>query len=160
MTRAARAALGGLLALALLLGGCSSGGGDDTPEPDAPQTLPQVTLQPLERYALDAAILFSDILTVPDAMGLGLYFEEGEGPRFRKPVRTEADVRALGVPDPEAGGRLVFRSQAELDAHLAGLEKEMRTAATNLDFERAASLRDQVRSLRTRDLGLGTPTRP
>jgi len=66
----------------------------------------------------------------------------------------------LGVPDPEAGGRLVFRSQAELDAHLAGLEKEMRTAATNLDFERAASLRDQVRSLRTRDLGLGTPTRP
>jgi len=66
----------------------------------------------------------------------------------------------LGVPDPEAGGRLVFRSQAELDAHLAGLEKEMRTAATNLDFERAASLRDQVHSLRTRDLGLGTPTRP
>src|SRR5690554_4773761 len=55
----------------------------------------EVTLQPLARYDLDAAILFSDILTVPDAMGLGLYFAEGEGPRFRKPVRTEADVDAL-----------------------------------------------------------------
>lgn len=60
-----------------------------------------VTLQPLERFPLDAAILFSDILTVPDAMGLGLYFEEGEGPRFRKPVRTAADVEALPVPDAE-----------------------------------------------------------
>lgn len=55
----------------------------------------EVTLQPLERYALDAAILFSDILTIPDAMGLGLYFEQGEGPRFRNPVRTAADVQAL-----------------------------------------------------------------
>ena len=52
----------------------------------------EVTLQPLERYELDAAILFSDIFTIPDAMGLGLYFEEGEGPKFRKPVRTEADI--------------------------------------------------------------------
>ena len=59
----------------------------------------EVTLQPLRRYPLDAAILFSDILTVPDAMGLGLYFEEGEGPRFRKPVRTEADINALKVID-------------------------------------------------------------
>jgi uroporphyrinogen decarboxylase len=57
----------------------------------------EVTLQPLERYPLDAAILFSDILTVPDAMGLGLYFEEGEGPRFRKPVKTAADIEALEV---------------------------------------------------------------
>jgi uroporphyrinogen decarboxylase len=57
----------------------------------------EVTLQPLERYALDAAILFSDILTIPDAMGLGLYFEEGEGPKFRKPVRTEADIEKLEV---------------------------------------------------------------
>ena len=61
----------------------------------------EVTLQPLERYALDAAILFSDILTIPDAMGLGLYFEQGEGPRFRKPVRTAADVAALPVPKAE-----------------------------------------------------------
>ena len=57
----------------------------------------EVTLQPLRRYAMDAAILFSDILTVPDAMGLGLYFEEGEGPRFRKTVRTELDVKNLKV---------------------------------------------------------------
>lgn len=59
----------------------------------------EVTLQPLERYELDAAILFSDILTIPDAMGLGLYFEEGEGPKFRKPVRTEADIEKLEVID-------------------------------------------------------------
>ncbi len=58
----------------------------------------EVTLQPLERYDLDAAILFSDILTIPDAMGLGLYFETGEGPRFRKVIRSEADVDALPIP--------------------------------------------------------------
>lgn len=61
----------------------------------------EVTLQPLDRYPLDAAILFSDILTIPDAMGLGLYFEAGEGPKFRKPVRTQADVNALAVINPE-----------------------------------------------------------
>ncbi|EWS63751.1 Uroporphyrinogen decarboxylase [Hydrogenophaga sp. T4] len=61
----------------------------------------EVTLQPLERYALDAAILFSDILTVPDAMGLGLSFAQGEGPKFAKTVRTEADVTTLAVPDME-----------------------------------------------------------
>ncbi|MEH6823842.1 MAG: uroporphyrinogen decarboxylase [Motiliproteus sp.] len=59
----------------------------------------EVTIQPLERYALDAAILFSDILTIPDAMGLGLYFETGEGPKFKKVVRTAADVAALPIPD-------------------------------------------------------------
>ena len=59
----------------------------------------EVTLQPLDRFALDAAILFSDILTVPDAMGLGLSFAEGEGPKFAKTVRSEADVAQLAVPD-------------------------------------------------------------
>ncbi|KAB7676567.1 uroporphyrinogen decarboxylase [Plesiomonas shigelloides] len=66
-----------------------------------PELACEVTLQPLRRFALDAAILFSDILTIPDAMGLGLYFETGEGPRFARPVRSLADVQKLGVPDPE-----------------------------------------------------------
>jgi len=59
----------------------------------------EVTLQPLDRYPLDAAILFSDILTVPDAMGLGLSFAQGEGPRFASPIKNEADVAKLEVPD-------------------------------------------------------------
>lgn len=66
-----------------------------------PQFACEVTLQPLERYPLDAAILFSDILTIPDAMGLGLYFETGEGPRFKKVVSTLADIEALPIPDPQ-----------------------------------------------------------
>lgn len=57
----------------------------------------EVTMQPLRRYPMDAAILFSDILTIPDALGLGLYFEEGEGPRFRKTVRSEADIDQLNA---------------------------------------------------------------
>lgn len=66
-----------------------------------PELACEVTLQPLDRYPLDAAILFSDILTIPDAMGLGLYFETGEGPKFKKAVRTEADINALSVINPE-----------------------------------------------------------
>lgn len=66
-----------------------------------PELACEVTLQPLERFDFDAAILFSDILTVPDALGLGLYFEEGEGPRFRDPVRSAADIDALPELDPE-----------------------------------------------------------
>jgi len=65
-----------------------------------PDYATEVTLQPLERFPLDAAILFSDILTVPDAMGLGLYFAEGEGPKFARTVRDEAAVKALKVPEP------------------------------------------------------------
>src|SRR6266436_309469 len=64
-----------------------------------PALATEVTLQPLERFSLDAAILFSDILTLPDAMGLGLAFSEGEGPRFARPLRDEAAVAQLAVPD-------------------------------------------------------------
>ena len=67
-----------------------------------PDYATEVTLQPLERFQLDAAIIFSDILTIPDAMGLGLYFADGEGPKFERPVRDEAAVRALAVPDMQA----------------------------------------------------------
>ena len=70
----------------------------------------EVTLQPLERFPLDAAILFSDILTVPDAMGLGLYFAEGEGPKFERTVRTEEDVAKLFVPD--VGSELKYVTDA------------------------------------------------
>src|SRR3546814_890030 len=66
-----------------------------------PEFACEVTMQPLDRYPqLDAAILFSDILTIPDAMGQGLYFETGEGPRFKKVVSTLADIEALPIPDP------------------------------------------------------------
>lgn len=65
-----------------------------------PELACEVTMQPLARFPLDAAILFSDILTIPDAMGLGLYFADGEGPKFEQPVRTVADVDRLGVLDP------------------------------------------------------------
>lgn len=73
-----------------------------------PELACEVTLQPVRRFPLDAAIVFSDILTVPDAMGLGLHFVEGEGPRFERPVREERDIRALGVPDPETQLRYVL----------------------------------------------------
>ena len=73
-----------------------------------PELACEVTLQPLKRFPLDAAILFSDILTIPDAMGLGLHFADGEGPQFRNPVRTAADVKRLGVPDPEDKLRYVM----------------------------------------------------
>jgi uroporphyrinogen decarboxylase len=79
----------------------------------------EVTLQPLARYALDAAILFSDILTVPDAMGLGLGFAEGEGPRFERPVRDESAVAALRVPDMQRL-RYVFDAVTSIRRALAG----------------------------------------
>src|SRR3982751_4391087 len=66
-----------------------------------PELACEVTLQPLARFALDAAILFSDILTIPDAMGLGLHFVEGEGPKLAHPLRSAGDIEKLGVPDPE-----------------------------------------------------------
>lgn len=80
----------------------------------------EVTLQPLARYPLDAAILFSDILTIPDAMGLGLYFETGEGPRFRKTVRTAADVEALPIPDVESDLDYVVKAVSTIRRELNG----------------------------------------
>jgi uroporphyrinogen decarboxylase len=82
--RATRARAGSFLALA-----------------KTPELACEVTLQPLARFDLDAAILFSDILTVPDAMGLGLYFAEGEGPKFERPIRSHAQIAQLAVPDME-----------------------------------------------------------
>jgi uroporphyrinogen decarboxylase len=73
-----------------------------------PELACTVTLQPLARFPLDAAILFSDILTIPDAMGLGLSFKEGEGPQFERTIRTAQDVASLGVPDPELSLRYVL----------------------------------------------------
>ena len=80
----------------------------------------EVTIQPLERYDLDAAILFSDILTIPDAMGLGLYFEVGEGPKFKKVLRTEADVAALPVPDSARDLDYVMNAVKEIRRELNG----------------------------------------
>lgn len=79
----------------------------------------EVTLQPLERYALDASILFSDILTIPDAMGLGLSFQQGEGPKFEKSLRDEASIRALAVPDMEKL-RYVFDAVTSIRRALQG----------------------------------------
>jgi uroporphyrinogen decarboxylase len=86
----------------------------------SPAHATEVTLQPIERYPLDAAILFSDILTVPDAMGLGLYFVEGEGPKFERPVRHERDVAALAAPDPELSLGYVIDAVREIRKALAG----------------------------------------
>ncbi|OAM26774.1 uroporphyrinogen decarboxylase [Eikenella longinqua] len=79
----------------------------------------EVTLQPIDRFGLDAAILFSDILTIPDAMGLGLYFAEGEGPKFTRPLQSEADIAALEVPDM-AKLRYVFDAVASIRRALNG----------------------------------------
>ncbi len=80
----------------------------------------EVTLQPLERFDLDAAILFSDILTIPDAMGLGLYFEEGEGPKFERPIRTAKDIDNLPIPDPEDELRYVMDAVRTIKRELDG----------------------------------------
>ena len=85
-----------------------------------PELACEVTLQPLRRYPLDAAILFSDILTIPDAMGLGLYFTPGEGPAFRKPVRSEADVKALPIPDPNQELKYVTDAVSTIRRELKG----------------------------------------
>jgi uroporphyrinogen decarboxylase len=101
--RATRARAGSFLALA-----------------QSPALATEVTLQPLERYPLDAAILFSDILTVPDAMGLELYFSEGEGPKFRHTVRDAAAAAKLAVPDPGIELRYVLDAVSEIRRALKG----------------------------------------
>ncbi|MEY4209933.1 MAG: hypothetical protein RLZ92_312 [Pseudomonadota bacterium] len=85
-----------------------------------PELACEVTLQPLDRFAFDAAILFSDILTIPDAMGLGLSFAEGEGPQFAKPVRTAEDIKQLPIPDPESELRYVMDAVRLIKTNLQG----------------------------------------
>ncbi len=85
-----------------------------------PDLATEVTLQPLARYRLDAAIVFSDILTIPDAMGLGLYFAEGEGPKFERPLRDEWEIRDLTAPDPTAHLRYVLDTVRQVRQSLAG----------------------------------------
>lgn len=80
----------------------------------------EVTLQPLRRFELDAAILFSDILTIPDAMGLGLYFENGEGPRFQRPLNSLSDIQKLPVPDPEMELAYVMNAVRTIRKNLQG----------------------------------------
>ena len=91
----------------------------------SPALATEVTLQPLDRYDLDAAILFSDILTVPDAMGLGLQFVEGEGPRFERPVRDEADIAKLAVPSRDSL-RYVYDAVGEIRRALVGSDGRQR----------------------------------
>ena len=85
-----------------------------------PELACEVTLQPLARYPLDAAILFSDILTIPQALGLGLQFETGEGPKIERPVRTAADVARLAVPDPATELRYVLDAVSLIRRELDG----------------------------------------
>lgn len=118
-----------------------------------PELACEVTLQPIDRFDLDAAILFSDILTIPDAMGLGLSVEEGVGPRLANPVRTRRDILRLGVPDPEADLRYVMDTvrlvKRELDGRvpLIGFAGSPWTLATYMvegkgskDFSRIKTL--------------------
>jgi uroporphyrinogen decarboxylase len=85
-----------------------------------PEIACEITLQPVERYPLDAAILFSDILTIPHAMNLGLEFEAGEGPKFERPVRSAADIDKLGVPDPGQELKYVIDAVARVRRELQG----------------------------------------
>ena len=85
-----------------------------------PELACEVTLQPLDRYPLDAAILFSDILTIPHALGLGLQFETGEGPVIQRPIRSDADVSKLGVPDPHQELRYVIDAVSLIRRELHG----------------------------------------
>lgn len=93
----------------------------------SPELACEVTLQPLRRFALDAAILFSDILTIPDAMGLGLHFVKGEGPLFTHPVRSLSDIKALSVPDP-------FKSLSYVPAAIKTIVRELDSQVPLIGF--------------------------
>jgi len=118
-----------------------------------PELACEVTLQPLRRFALDAAILFSDILTVPDAMGLGLYFAAGEGPRFRNPVSNASALRRLAVPDVDRELRYVFDAvrlvRRELDGKvpLIGFAGSPWTVATYMVEGRSSREFSRIRAL-------------
>jgi uroporphyrinogen decarboxylase len=119
----------------------------------SPEMACEVTLQPIDRFDLDAAILFSDILTIPGAMGLGLEFREGEGPCFERPVRTAADIRALGAPDPEGELRYVMDAvrliRRELDGRvpLIGFAGSPWTLATYMVEGGSSSTFSRVKGL-------------
>ena len=85
-----------------------------------PELACEVTMQPLDRFELDAAILFSDILTIPDAMGLGLEFKEGDGPTFSRPIRNSSDIDKLSVPDPSGELRYVTDAVSLIRKELDG----------------------------------------
>ncbi len=124
-----------------------------------PELACEVTLQPLRRFSLDAAILFSDILTIPDAMGLGLYFVEGEGPRFEHPVRNRSDIHALGVPDPENELRYVtdalrlIRHELDGAVPLIGFSGSPWTLASYMVEGRSSKEFTRIRSLLYEDPG-------
>lgn len=118
-----------------------------------PELACEVSLQPLRRFDLDAAILFSDILTIPDAMGLGLYFENGEGPRFERPVQTVADIKKLVVPDVGEKLGYVFDTVAlihrELDdkVPLIGFAGSPWTVATYMVEGRSSREFEKIKAL-------------
>lgn len=113
----------------------------------------EVTLQPLRRFDLDAAILFSDILTIPDAMGLGLYFAEGEGPKFKNPVQTPSEIAKLSAPDPEQDLGYVMdavrtiRKELDGDVPLIGFSGSPWTLATYMVEGGSSKTFSKIKSL-------------
>ncbi len=122
-----------------------------------PELACEVTLQPLARFNLDAAILFSDILTIPDAMGLGLYFTEGEGPQFKNPIRSNTDMSNLHAPDPEQELNYVCQAikliQHELNGSvpLIGFSGSPWTLATYMVEGGSSKTFDKVKALLYQD---------
>lgn len=122
-----------------------------------PELACQITLQPIERFPLDAAIIFSDILTIPDAYGLGLHFVEGEGPRFEKIVRNSTDVKTLPVIDPNVELRYVMDAIRATQQALAntipliGFSGSPWTLATYMVEGKASKQFDQIKRLLYKD---------